>query len=796
MRRSDGRPRSLTRQLAVAGVILGLLQAIVFALLIGAVRSADHANQRTNHILSAVGSVSDLEKSVIDAETGMRGFVITGHPEFLQPLETARAALPNQQRTVRERVTVDDERGQLDPLFADIDAYMKEWINPVVAAERRSPARARELVVEGDGKRRVDDMRAEFSAVRAGLRDDADASEEQAHSAVRRAVTAAVLGIALSALLYALYGVWVRRWIIVPVRLVAGTARRMAGGDRAARVQGAETAQGELGAMSRSFNEMADALEQGHDELEAQREELSSYASELEAQRGELERTIAALDAEKTRVEMTSAFGEAVAAEAGFAPLAHLILNGVADAVRCEAGALYVRDARRGGDLALATARGLDPARLAEIVLPGDGLAGRAAVELRPVAATHQGDSMRVQTLTGSATISHELHVPLLQAGEVFGVLSLGRLADVPFADADIVLVSHLADQSGVALSKAVVLRELRRRDTITRAVLDAAPNPIALLDDGGHPVVANEPMREVLPLLHERPVPDVEDQVVRDEIEDDRTGRIFTRYVARLNEVEVGLYGRIVVLSDVTARREAERMKDEFSALVSHELRTPLTSIIGYLELLQDEFGDDGDDPAARQRAQFLTVVDRNARRLLRLVGDLLFVAQVEAGKLSLEETDVDLDGVARESVEAAAPRARDGGVELTLETETVPIVRGDRDRLAQALDNLVSNAIKFTPAGGRVVVRLLREEDNAVLEVSDTGIGISHADLQQLFQRFFRTQRATSAAIPGVGLGLTIAQAIVHGHDGQISVQSSDGEGTTFRIELPLLRVAEVPA
>jgi signal transduction histidine kinase len=429
-------------------------------------------------------------------------------------------------------------------------------------------------------------------------------------------------------------------------------------------------------------------------------------------------------------------------------------------------------------------------------VLPGDGLAGRAAVELRPVAASHPPGGLHLQTIAGPATVAHELHVPLLQAGEVFGVLSLGRLADVPFEQSDIVLVSHLADQSGVALSKAVVLRELRRRDTITRAVLDAAPNAIALLDDGGHPVVANEPMREVLPLLRERPVPDVADQIVRDEIVDPRTGRIYTRYVARLNEVEVGLHGRIVVLSDVTARREAERMKDEFSALVSHELRTPLTSIIGYLELLRDDAERDGDDPAARQRAQFLTVVDRNARRLLRLVGDLLFVAQVEAGKLSLEETDVDLDGVARESVEAAGPRARDGGVELTLESETVPIVRGDRDRLAQALDNLVSNAIKFTPAGGRVVVRLMREADSAVLEVSDTGIGISQADLEQLFQRFFRTQRATSAAIPGVGLGLTIAQAIVHGHDGQISVQSRDGEGTTFRIELPLLRVAEVAA
>jgi CheY-like chemotaxis protein len=248
-------------------------------------------------------------------------------------------------------------------------------------------------------------------------------------------------------------------------------------------------------------------------------------------------------------------------------------------------------------------------------------------------------------------------------------------------------------------------------------------------------------------------------------------------RYVAPVAEAEVGLHGRIVVLGDVTDQREAERMNDEFTALVSHELRTPLTSIIGYLELLRDD--TDGDDPAARQRAQFLAVVERNARRLLPLVGDLLFVAQVEAGRLSLDEGDVDVGAIARESAQAAAPRAERGGVELALETQPVPHLRGDRDRLAQALDNLVSNAIKFTPDGGRVTVRLLREGEMAVLEVADTGIGISQADLQRLFERFFRTKRAASAAIPGVGLGLTIAQAIVHGHDGQISVQSGEGDG-----------------
>ena len=789
-------PRTLTRQLTIAGIVFGVIEVIVFGLLIGAVGSADHANSRTNEVLAAVQSVSDLEKSVIDAETGMRGFVITGREQFLDPTNAARAAIPGQERLVRRLVREDDERALLNPLVNNIDSYLSQWVDRAITAQRESPSRARTLIETADGKRRVDDMRAQFSAIRAGLRADAARAGDQASAAVRRAVIAAVAGLLVSALLYTLYNLYVGRSIVIPVRRVASTARRITAGERGARVRGVETARGELGAMARSFNQMADTLEHSHDELEAQREEVHSYAEELEAQRGELERTIAALDAEKTRVEMTSAFGEGVAAEAGFAPLAHLILNGVADAVRSEAGALYVRDARRGGDLALATVRGIETADLPEIVLPGDGLAGRAAVELRPVTGSHPPGGLRLQTLAGPATVAHELHVPLLQAGEVFGVLCLGRLADKPFEQAEVVLVSHLADQSGVALSKAVVLRELRRRDTITRAVLDAAPNAIALLDDAGHPVVANEPMRDVLPLLRERPVPDAADQIVRDEIEDPRTGRIFTRYVARLDEAEVGLHGRIVVLSDVTARREAERMKDEFSALVSHELRTPLTSIIGYLELLRDDAESNGDDPAARERAQFLTVVDRNARRLLRLVGDLLFVAQVEAGKLSLEHGDVDLEAVARESVEAATPRALHGGVELTLESEPVPPMRGDRDRLAQALDNLVSNAIKFTPEGGRVVVRLTREGDSAVLDVSDTGIGISEADMQQLFQRFFRTQRATSAAIPGVGLGLTIAQAIVHGHEGRLSVQSLDGEGTTFHIELPLHRAAGVPA
>jgi signal transduction histidine kinase len=226
---------------------------------------------------------------------------------------------------------------------------------------------------------------------------------------------------------------------------------------------------------------------------------------------------------------------------------------------------------------------------------------------------------------------------------------------------------------------------------------------------------------------------------------------------------------------------READRLKDEFVALISHDLRTPLTSIMGYLELAMD------DETLGEEPRTYLDVVQRNSERLLRLVNDLLFVARLEAGELDLHSDDVDLGACVRQAVEEARPRAAAKGIELGCEVQSVPELRADRGRMFQLLDNLISNAIKFTPEGGRVEVRLLQRDARLRLEVSDTGIGIPERELGHLFERFFRASSATERHIPGTGLGLYIAGAIVEAHGGQIVVQSTPGEGTTFSVELP---------
>ena len=225
----------------------------------------------------------------------------------------------------------------------------------------------------------------------------------------------------------------------------------------------------------------------------------------------------------------------------------------------------------------------------------------------------------------------------------------------------------------------------------------------------------------------------------------------------------------------------ELDTLKDEFVSNISHELRTPLTSISGYVELMLEDEQDD-------QKRSYLAIVDRNAERLLGLVSDLLFSARLQDGKLELERSDVDLRRLVLQAVESARPRAEAAGVGLEVTAGQVPAISGEAARLAQLLDNLVSNAIKFTPPGGRVDVALSAQGGLVHFEVSDTGIGISEQERERLFERFFRSQSALERQIQGTGLGLYISKAIVEAHGGRIGVDGTAGEGTTFVVDLPI--------
>jgi PAS domain S-box-containing protein len=251
--------------------------------------------------------------------------------------------------------------------------------------------------------------------------------------------------------------------------------------------------------------------------------------------------------------------------------------------------------------------------------------------------------------------------------------------------------------------------------------------------------------------------------------------------------------YGEVwvAVQQDVTEERRArraaaelERAKSEFLSSISHELRTPLTSILGYAALLRE---DAAEIPEA---GDHIDVIERNARRQLRLVEDLLSIARIQAGEFEVHRCPVDLAEVVRLGVEGMRPAAQEAGLRLEYDCEGSARMLGDADRLDQVLANLLSNAIKFTPRDGRVTVRLTTTPEEAILTVTDTGPGIQPQERARLFERLFRGDDVKRLQVSGAGLGLAIARSIVETHDGTIEARTDpECGGATFELTLPLL-------
>ena len=233
--------------------------------------------------------------------------------------------------------------------------------------------------------------------------------------------------------------------------------------------------------------------------------------------------------------------------------------------------------------------------------------------------------------------------------------------------------------------------------------------------------------------------------------------------------------------------RAEAEcanNAKDEFLAMLSHELRTPLNAIMGWAHMLKDGLPDD----MARHAVE---VISRNARSQKQLVEDLLDVARIAGGKLDLERTAVDLCDTARAAVDAALPAAQQKNVELTVVTPHGPCtVSADANRLLQVSSNLLSNALKFTDAGGRIRVIVTMSPGGAELAVEDTGVGIATEFLPFVFERFRQADASLTRSHGGLGLGLWVVRQIVEAHGGTVSAESGGpGNGTTIRVRLPVV-------
>lgn len=363
--------------------------------------------------------------------------------------------------------------------------------------------------------------------------------------------------------------------------------------------------------------------------------------------------------------------------------------------------------------------------------------------------------------------------------------------------------LSHSLNQTAARLDRTI--HTLTEERNLSSAILGSMVEGVLVVNGAERVVFANQSFAEILGLkLPPQPgsglvevvrqtelieaarkvlagEPRVESEIVTGTLRQ----HFFAATVASVRAAETN--GAVIVLHDITDLRKLERVRRDFVANVSHEFRTPLTAIQGFAETL---LAGAMNDPQNRER--FLGIIVEHSRRLARLTEDLLMLSKMDADRLELETRRIPVGPFVESCIETSTPRANEKDLKLVVNlAERVPDIAGDRRRLTEVLQNLLDNAIQYTPAGGQIMISASPKSGEVIFTVSDTGIGIPQAEQPRIFERFYRVDVARSREVGGTGLGLSIAKHLVETHGGRIWVDSEVGRGSEFHFSVPMFDV-----
>jgi two-component system, OmpR family, phosphate regulon sensor histidine kinase PhoR len=482
--------RSITAQLTVTFALVSAVVVAGFAIMVVTAAHLQSTDRQRSGSTRAIVAANQLQQSVLDLETGLRGYLLAGRPKFLQPYQAAVGRYPSLALSL-QAATVGDSRAHRLSLAvsAAVKDYVTRWAAPEIRTAQTDLAAARRSEAGGAGKARVDAMRAQFTTL---LDHETTIHTEQVNRSSELATLVLILGTGATVLfliVIVVTALWTQRGLVAPLRRLAGAVSAITAGDLSARVP--EGGVAEVGAAVNGFNRMADALAR-------QREALDDHQSELEAQKSELEDALATLEERNAHIERVREFADQMVAEgSSVETVAVAALRGLGDGAECEVGALYLRDAD-GEEFVPVATRGVMPDDVEAVIEPGRGLAGRAVAESAPVSVSYGETTLEIEGLAGTHRVVHEIHLPIRHGEATMGVISLGRLGDEPFSAADLQLISDLAERTGSGCMQALATRSLSRTARDLGAVLETIDEGVYGIDASGRITLVNRAALEL----------------------------------------------------------------------------------------------------------------------------------------------------------------------------------------------------------------------------------------------------------------------------------------------------------
>ncbi len=519
---------------------------------------------------------------------------------------------------------------------------------------------------------------------------------------------------------------------------------------------------------------------------------LAAVEQALNNQRVRRDHTLAlkALEKRVQELETLQAIGRALTGSLNLDQVLSRVVEAAVNLTGAEEGSLLLVDAHTG-ELFMRAARNFDDQFVRTFRLRSeDSLAGQVIRTGKPVIIGADSPK-KIKT----AYLVHSLvYVPLRLQERVIGVLGVdNRQSGRSFVEADFAPLTTLADYAAIAIENARLYSHTDAERNKLDTILQETEDGVIVVDESDRLILINRSARVAFNLNGADPA----GAAIRDVIHNHDVNELFNRAGGNTqrNLAEITLedgrvlnahvtlitgMGRAVVMQDITHLKQLDKIKSEFVTTVSHDLRSPLTAIVGYVELL----GRVG--PVNEQQTEFIRRIRVSIHAITTLISDLLDLGRIEAG-FDTQKEPTNLPMLIRYAVDGLMARVEIKGQHLLVELpEVAPPVYGNPIRLRQMAANLVDNAIKYTPDGGTVKVQMQEAEDQEILMISDTGIGIPLADQPYVFDKFYRSHNVGQGVV-GSGLGLSIVKSIVENHGGRIWVESQPGQGTRFTVVLP---------
>ena len=587
-----------------------------------------------------------------------------------------------------------------------------------------------------------------------------------------------------------------------PLADFASAANEIAGGKDAV-IRVSSSREDELGALAHAFHKMITSVQDKEQDLVAQNEELQAQQDELQAQQKELEEALEFLRENDRQLTQRNGLINSISTSLNKQKVLNSIVESMTVITSSEKGLVILGDAESLASYGIA-----DTGVKQFIEYYHNGLNTVIKSGKKPMALKRAQDPAEMG-FHETKMYSYDLYLPVINTYDSVEALMIFCRYGDPFTDKEIEEYSVLAKQIAISLDKIKLYEQSEFERQLNHDILNTVQEGIQLIGLNGDIIHANDMLAQIFCLpdeaaelaglsgsawisrFNDRTEEDLERLLERaaapGTAEEDRSftytikesGRVYKAYCVPIS-MGAGNKGILLVHRDITKEHEVDKMKSEFVSTVSHELRTPLASILGFTELMLHK------DLKEERKNKYLRTIYNEANRLTALINDFLDVQRMESGKQLYARNETDILPLLKKTADQLKETASNHQFTFSSDCDEA-IIWGDREKLRQVFINVIGNAVKYSPDGGRIGVEVQLQGQNICIRIQDEGLGIPEEALPKLFQKFYRIDNSDRRSIGGTGLGLSIAEEVVKAHNGTITAESQEGHGAIFTICLP---------